>query len=30
MLGHTDLKTASIYVSTAKEAMKRELQDNAL
>lgn len=29
-LGHADLKTTSIYVSTAKEAMKRELQDNAL
>jgi site-specific recombinase XerD len=30
LLGHADLKTTSIYVSTAKEAMKRELQDNAL
>ena len=29
-LGHADLKTTSIYVSTAKEAMKRELQDHAL
>jgi site-specific recombinase XerD len=29
-LGHADLKTTSIYVSTAKEAMKRELQNNAL
>lgn len=29
-LGHADLKTTSIYVSTAKEAMKRELQHNAL
>ena len=29
-LGHSDLKTTSIYVSTAKEAMKKELQNNAL
>jgi len=29
-LGHADLKTTSIYVSTAKEAMKRDLQNNAL
>jgi site-specific recombinase XerD len=29
-LGHADLKTTSIYVSMAKEAMKRELQDHAL
>jgi site-specific recombinase XerD len=29
-LGHTDLKTTSIYVSMAKEAMKRDLQDHAL
>jgi site-specific recombinase XerD len=29
-LGHADLKTTSIYVSTAKEAMKKELQNNAL
>lgn len=29
-LGHADLKTTSIYVSTAKEAMKRDLQDHAL
>lgn len=29
-LGHADLRTTSVYVSTAKEAMKRELQDNAL
>ena len=29
-LGHSDLRTTSVYVSTAKEAMKRELQDNAL
>ncbi len=30
MLGHADLKTTSIYVSTAKEAMKRDVQDHAL
>ena len=30
MLGHADLKTTSIYVSTAKEAMKRDMQDHAL
>ncbi len=29
-LGHADLKTTSIYVSTAMEAMKRDLQNNAL
>jgi integrase/recombinase XerD len=29
-LGHADLKTTSIYVSMAKEAMKRDLQDHAL
>lgn len=29
-LGHADLKTTSIYVSMAKEAMKRDLQQNAL
>jgi integrase/recombinase XerD len=29
-LGHADLKTTSIYISTAKEAMKRDLQLNAL
>jgi site-specific recombinase XerD len=29
-LGHADLKTTSIYVSTAKEAMRRDLQDHAL
>jgi len=29
-LGHTDLKTTSIYISTAKEVMKRDLQDHAL
>lgn len=29
-LGHADLKTTSIYVSTAKTAMRRELQHNAL
>lgn len=29
-LGHADLKTTSIYVSTAKQAMKREFQGNAL
>jgi len=29
-LGHADLRTTSIYVSTAKEAMRRELQWNAL
>ncbi len=29
-LGHADLKTTSIYVATAKEAMKRDLQYNAL
>lgn len=29
-LGHADLKTTSVYVSMAKEAMKRELQDHAL
>lgn len=30
MLGHADLKTTSIYVSTAKEAMKRDVQNHAL
>ena len=30
MLGHQDLKTTSIYVSLAKEAQKRALQENAL
>ena len=29
-LGHASLQTTSIYVSTAKEAMKRDLQDHAL
>ena len=29
-LGHADLKTTSIYVSMAKEAMKRDMQDHAL
>jgi integrase/recombinase XerD len=29
-LGHADLKTTSIYVSLAQDAMKRELQDHAL
>jgi site-specific recombinase XerD len=29
-LGHSDLKTTSIYVSMAKEAMRRDLQDHAL
>jgi integrase/recombinase XerD len=29
-LGHADLKTTSIYVSMAKAAMKRDLQENAL
>ena len=29
-LGHADLKTTSIYVSTAKEAMRRDLQNHAL
>lgn len=29
-LGHADLKTTSIYVSTAKQAMKKSLQDHAL
>lgn len=29
-LGHSDLKTTSIYVSTAKPAMKRDLQEHAL
>ncbi len=29
-LGHADLKTTSIYISTAKAAMKRDLQDHAL
>ena len=29
-LGHTDLKTTSIYISMAKEAMKRDLQEHAL
>jgi integrase/recombinase XerD len=29
-LGHADLKTTSIYVSTAKEVMKRDLQNHAL
>lgn len=30
MLGHADLRTTSIYVSTAKEAVKRAMQNNAL
>ena len=30
VLGHADLKTTSIYVQLAQEAMKRELQKNAL
>ncbi|GAB4422330.1 MAG: tyrosine recombinase XerC [Anaerolineae bacterium] len=29
-LGHADLKSTSIYVSTAKAAMKRDLQEHAL
>jgi integrase/recombinase XerD len=29
-LGHADLKTTSVYISTAKAAMKRDLQDHAL
>lgn len=29
-LGHADLKTTSIYISTAKEVMKRQLQNHAL
>lgn len=29
-LGHSDLKTTSIYISTAKVAMRRDLQENAL
>ena len=29
-LGHADLKTTSIYVSTAKEVMRRDLQNNTL
>lgn len=29
-LGHASLQTTSIYVSTAKEAMKRDLQEHAL
>ncbi len=29
-LGHADLKTTSIYIATAKAAMKRDLQHNAL
>ena len=30
VLGHADLKTTSIYVQLAQEAVKRELQENAL
>ena len=29
-LGHADLKTTSVYISTAKAAMKRDLQEHAL
>ena len=29
-LGHSDLKTTSIYISTAKQALKRDLQNHAL
>jgi integrase/recombinase XerD len=29
-LGHADLKTTSVYLSTAKRAMQRDLQNNAL
>ncbi len=30
MLGHADLRSTSIYIATAKAAMKRDLQNNAL
>ena len=30
VLGHADLKTTSIYVQLAQEAVKRELQEHAL
>ncbi len=30
MLGHADLRSTTIYVSTAKEAVKRAMQNNAL
>ena len=30
VLGHASLKTTSIYVQLAQEAMKRELQEHAL
>lgn len=30
MLGHTDLKTTSVYVSLARELMNKEIQQNAL